>query len=74
MKTIYLILIVLLLSVPVYGGYDPGQYEDTQQQQMTMPSPNVVIVSESKHWYYEIIIGIGTLVLGAVGLWLKYRK
>jgi hypothetical protein len=69
MKKIYLLITIamLCLSTTAWAGYSANQ---------DMPQQNVIIVPQEspKHWYIEMSIGGGTLLLGAIGLWLKYRK
>ena len=69
MKKIYLIVILIVLLFTLKIGFASCSVEDT-------PVQNVVIVpiENEKHWYLEMTVAGGTLFLGALGLWLKYKK
>jgi hypothetical protein len=70
MNKIYLLITVVLLclsSVSWAGGYSMMQ---------DMPEQNVIMIPQEnpRHWYFEMAIGGGTLLLGAAGLWLRYKR
>lgn len=75
MKKTYLMVFILVILVAqvVFAGY----YPDSAQQTQDMVRENIPTIRENipaNSWYLEIFVGVGTLVLGAAGLWLKYRK
>lgn len=74
MKKIYLLIIISLMLFTLktgFAGYDPNA-----MIQQVAPPPQVIVIPDSneKHWYLEMTLGGGTLLLGALGIWLKYRK
>ena len=73
MKKLYLIIIIVLMLFTLkisFAGYDPDVIINQ------VPPPQIIVVQESneKHWYLEMVIGGSTLLLGALGIWLKYRR
>ena len=71
MKKTYLLITIIMLCLSTVAW--AGGYEDPVQN---IPLQDIVIMPQEnpKHWYMEMVIGGGTLLLGAIGLWLKYKK
>ena len=70
---VLLISLVISISPLVFAGYYAGQEQQTMQKQVSDVDDFNNHIME-KHYYLEMAIGAGTLSLGALGLWLKYRK
>ena len=71
MKKIYLVVILIVLLFTLKTGF--AGYSMEQQDTPTQNGFIVPIENEGR-WCLEMTIAGGTLFLGALGLWLKYKK